>query len=180
MRNNLIAQRYAKAVLKNVEHAKHGVLNEDIKGLQLIFTGNNDFARSLNSFLYPLKERLELTEKIAEKLNLKEVWGNLFRILIKKHRFNIISDIISRLEYYILAEHNKVKITLTLAFEHDEKMIDKIKKRVEEVLNCGIETTIVIDPSIIGGFVAETETMRVDGSIHNNLVKLVQSGSKRF
>ena len=178
MRNSLVAQRYADAVLKNIKQKDHQVFRKDIITLQNIFAEDREYITALNSFLYPLKERLELAEKITESLENSEVWKNLFTILIKKHRFNILSDILSGLDDEILAENNKIKAKITMAFQHDETVEKNIIRKVEEMLGSEIEETIVIDPRIVGGFIAETETMRIDGSIHNNLVRLVETSSK--
>jgi F-type H+-transporting ATPase subunit delta len=177
--NNLVAQRYARAVIDNVDADKHLVLNEDINCLKEAFLEDREYASAMNSFLYPLKERLQLAEKITEKLNIKNVWSSLFQILIKKHRFDIIMDLLISLEHYLLVERKRIKATITLAFEHEEDVVLKIRKIVEKVLESKIEISLLIDPSIIGGFVAETESMRIDGSIKNNLVKLVQTSIKR-
>lgn len=180
MRNNLVAQRYAKAALDNVAVDKHRSFREDIICLKQVFAANKEYAIALNSYLYPFKERLQLAELVTEKLKLQKIWKSLFQILIKKHRFNILSNVLDYLEHYLLAEEDKVKTQLKLAYKHDEEMITKIIKIVEKVLHSKIEASVIIDPSIIGGFVAETESMRIDGSIHNNLVKLVQTSSKRL
>jgi len=180
VRNNLVAQRYAKAALKNVERQNHQIFREDIIALLAVFAENKEYITALNSFLFPLKERLELAEKVAAELRMSNVWKSLFQLLIKKHRFNILNDILDGLEYYILAEDNKLKVTLTMAFEHNKEMINEIVNRVEKELKSKIEKTIVIDPTIIGGFIAETETVRIDGSIQNNLVRLVQTSLKDF
>lgn len=180
MNNQLVAQRYAKAILMNIEKNEYGFYRTDIKALNRTFAEDWEYVSSLNSFLYPLKERLYLSEKISEKLINSIIWKNLFYLLIKKHRFSIIGDVLNELENYILIANKKVKATLTIAYEHDDKTIKKIVNEVEKKLNSKIEVTVKIDPSIIGGFVAETDTMRIDGSIYNNLVKLVQLSSKQI
>ena len=180
MKNNLVALRYARAVLKNVESSRHGKLNEDVVCLRKTFAENREYAVSLNSLLYPRQERLKLAETIAQKLNESEIWSSLFKILITKHRFDMITGIIDSLELFILAEQNEVKATLTLAYEHDSAMIDKIIRKVENEINRKIKATVIIDPAIIGGFVAETEDLRIDGTVKKNLIKLVKSGSKKF
>jgi F-type H+-transporting ATPase subunit delta len=178
VKNTLLAQRYAKAILLNVNKKDYNLLRDDVKSLRSSLTENKDFIVALNSFLYPLKERLKLAEQISTKLNQSEIWRNLCEILIKKHRFNIIIEILTELENMILEENNKVKINLTLAFKHDDEIIQKIIKQIEKILECQVEETLFIDPSLIGGFVAETETVRIDGSVHNNLAKLVYMSLK--
>jgi F-type H+-transporting ATPase subunit delta len=178
VRNNLVAQRYAKAVLRNVEQRDHHALRKDVFTLRDLFAEDREFISALNSFLYPLNERLDLALKITYGLQNPEIWQNLFSILIKKHRFNILTDILNTLDHDILAESDKIKVELILAFQHDENMVKRIIKKVEKALHSEVEVNIVIDPGIIGGFIAKTETMKIDGSIQNNLVRLVETSSK--
>jgi len=178
VKNILIAQRYAKAILLNINKTDYNLIRDDVRVLKSGLTENREFIIALNSYLYPVKDRLKIVQKISEKLNQSEIWKNLSEILIKKHRFNIIIAILTELENLILAENNKIKITLTLAFKHDEEMIKKIIKQIEKILECKVEETLLIDPGIIGGFIAESETVRVDGSVHNSLARIVNMSSK--
>jgi len=178
--NHLVAKRYANAVLMNINKDKYDDFREDIITLITVFTENREYVSALNSFLYPLNERVDLSRKISEKLINNEIWENLFRLLIKKHRFSIILEVLNELEKNILKAEGKIKAILTTAYKHDDKMISKIIQKLEEKLNCKIEVKLKVDPSIIGGFIAETDTLRMDGSISNNLIKLVQLSSKQI
>ena len=178
MRNNLVAQRYAKAVLKNVEEQDHQAFRKDIAVLRDLFAEDREYISALNSFLYPLNERLDLAVKITDGLQNPEIWKNLFSILIKKHRFNILKEILTTLDHDILAESKKIKVELTLAFQHDEDTVKRIVKKIEKILKSDVEVNVVIDHGIIGGFIAKTDTMKIDGSIHNNLIRLAETSSK--
>jgi len=177
--NQLVAQRYAKAILMNLDKKDYKLFREDIDTLNKVFSKNREYISALNSFLYPLNERIDLSEKISAKLSNKGVWKNLFQLLIKKHRFSIILEVLNGLERNILAAEGKIKATLTTAYEHDEKIINKIIQMLEEKLDCKMEVILKVDPAIIGGFVAETDTLRIDGSVYNSLVKLNQLSSKQ-
>jgi len=65
----------------------------------------------------------------------------------------------------------------------DEKtLIETAKKAAKAVigenLNKDIVLNLVINPEILGGFIAETDSLRIDGSIKNNLIKFVNMKSK--
>ena len=139
MRNNLVAQRYAKAVLKNVEEQDHQAFRKDIAVLRDLFAEDREYISALNSFLYPLNERLDLAVKITDGLQNPEIWKNLFSILIKKHRFNILKEILTTLDHDILAESKKIKVELTLAFQHDEDTVKRIVKKIEKILKSDVE-----------------------------------------
>lgn len=174
MRNKLIAQRYAKAIILNMEDGALDALLEDINSLNTIFSQDPSLIKSFDSFLYPLKKRIDLALNVADKLNNKNIWENLFRILIKKHRFIIIPDILIDLEERILDSRNQIKVSLKIAHEQTDNILNDIAERIKNILKKNVVLDIEIDPEIIGGFVAQTNSVLIDGSIKNNLVRLIR------
>lgn len=149
-------------------------LLEDINSLVTVFSQDPTLIKSFDSFVYPLKKRLDLAQNVADKLNNKNIWDNLFRILIKKHRFAIILDILIDLEEKILISRNQIKVSLKIAHEQTDKILNNITSVIKDILKKNVVLDIEIDPEIIGGFVAQTNSILIDGSIKNNLVRLVR------
>ena len=174
MKSKLIAMRYAKAIIRLIQQDEYPNYLNDISFLKNLFDDDGDSAKTLNSFLFPTQQRLELAGKVVENLNQKEVWGNLFHILIKKHRFSIILPILKELEDMIYEKQNIKKVRLTIAHEQPEEILDLIRKKVESILSQKVLFKKLIDSSILGGFVAKTDSIVIDGSIKNNLVKLIK------
>ena len=174
MRNKLIAQRYSKAVILNTEDGMLDSLYEDISSLKIIFSQDTSLIKSFDSFLYPLKKRLDLALNVADKLNNKNIWENLFRILIKKHRFAIIPDILIDLEERILDSRDQIKVSLKIAHEQNDNILNDIVEVVKDILKKDVVLDIEIDPEIIGVFIAQTNSILIDGSIKNNLVRLIR------
>lgn len=173
MRNKLIAQRYAKAIILNMEDRMLDSLLEDINSLNAIFSQDPSLIKSFDSFLYPLKKRIDLALNVADKLNNKNIWENLFQILIEKHRFTIILDILIDLEERILDSRNQIKVSLKIAHEQTDNILNDIVAVIKDILKKDVVLDIEIDPEIIGGFIAQTNSILIDGSIKNNLVKLI-------
>lgn len=149
-------------------------LLEDINSLNAIFSQDPSLIKSFDSFLYPLKKRIDLALNVADKLNNENIWKNLFQILIKKHRFTIIPDILIDLEERILDSRNQIKVTLKIAHEQTDNILNDIVEVIKDILKKDVVLDIEIDPEIIGGFVAKTNSILIDGSIKNNLVKLIR------
>ena len=174
MRNKLVAQRYARALILNIPEAKFELLLADINTLKQAFSKDLEYVKSINSFLFPLGKRLNLAKEVAAKLNNESVWGNLFQILIKKHRFTIIMDILLELENSILESRNQTKVSLKIAHEHSDLIMKDIIKVIKNILKKDVVLDIEIDPEIIGGFIAQTESLLIDGSVKNNLIRLTK------
>lgn len=172
MRNKLIAVRYAKAVLDNIENSKYAEFKKDIELLKQLFTDKPRYISIIDSLLYPTQKRIESARLLSDKLLFSKIWQNLFFILIKKHRFSIILDILQELNEMILAFSDKVEVSIKIAHKHSQAVIEQISSIIQEILKKEVELKIATDPEIIGGFIASTNTVLIDGSIKNNLAKL--------
>lgn len=171
MRNKLVAERYAKAVLLNLKKNEHKIIIKDISSLREILS--EDLIKTIDSFLIPQKKRFSMVDEISQELELGKIWRNLFQILVRKHRFIIILEILSNLEFHILEVNNQIKVSLHLARKQSEEITSIIQQKIAKLLKKDVVLNIQITPEIIGGFIAETESMLIDGSIKNNLIKLI-------
>jgi F-type H+-transporting ATPase subunit delta len=117
---------------------------------------------------------MELAHTILEQVQNKEVWQNLFSLLIHKHRFYFIITLLDELEEAIYQEKNAKKVNLILAKKQKNEVVENIRKTIESIIGKKVLFVETIDPTIIGGFIARTESFIIDGSIHRNLIKLTQ------
>ena len=173
-----MAQRYANAVLMNIDKSHFESFRKDIQLLESVFFQDPEYIKAINSLLFPLKKRLALAKEVASKLANSFLWENLFEILVTKHRFSIIGDILLELDHAILERNNQVKVKLKIAHKHSDSVMNDIKESIKNILNKEIELVISIDPDLIGGFVAQTESVLIDGSIKHNLIKLANINKK--
>ncbi len=173
MKNKLIAQRYANALLMNVNKNSYSSLTEDIKIIKQIFASSPESINIIDSFLLSLPKRIELSKEITTILKNQNLWKNLFEILIKKHRFSIIEDILNEIENFILESKNQIKVVLKIAHSISNETLEQIKSKIGKILKRDVVLNIKITPEIIGGFIAEAESIHIDGSIKNNLIKFM-------
>ena len=179
MKNKLVAQRYANAVIMNVNEDLYASLLDDVTILNQIFASSPESIKIIDSFLLSIPKRIELTKDITAKLKNANIWKNLFEILIKKHRFSIILDILKEIEIFILHSRNQIKVVLKIAHSISNETLEKIKSKIVKILKKDIVLNIQITPEIIGGFVAEAESIHIDGSIQNNLIKFINIKSNK-
>jgi len=69
----------------------------------------------------------------------------------------------------------RVRAQVTSAKELDEKQLKDIAKTLSEVVKKEVDVNVTIDPSLIGGVVAEIEGMIYDGSVKTQISRLKQS-----
>lgn len=109
----------------------------------------------------------ELTEGIAK--NHIESALNVFLKYISKEQ--VIKQLPRIVDAYIaMAEQKsgKVRVHIRTAHELNDKDVNKIAKQLGE----DVEYTHAVDKNLIGGFVAENNTLRLDASIARTLTRL--------
>jgi len=177
VKNKLIANRYALAFIALAKVERFDDILLDIKTLREVIVLNPDNMRAISSALFPITKRLEIIKTVSVKLNV-DIWKNFLELIVKKHRFEIIGDILTEIELLIMEDRNQVVVNLTIARNHSDETMGKISKLLSDFLNKEIILNLKKDQSIIGGFVAETDTILIDGSIKNNLLKFVNVKNK--
>ncbi len=170
METKIISKRYAKAFFKDLKPDNWNNALQDIAVLKRVL--EKKVISLLSSPITNQAEKDSLIEMISENLNLSEKWKNFFKILEKKNRINYITTIVDELEQIILFNQGKEKVTVILAREEKPETIKKIEKKISEIIKKEIVMEIVLDPSIIGGFIAKTESLTINGSIKGNLIRL--------
>ena len=171
MRDRLVAERYAKAFMEIIEEKDFDSILTEITGLRKAFMDFPDLIKKMNSYLLPLEKKIQLVSLLTEKLQNREIWNNLFKILVIRHRFSIIKSILDMQETIIHEKRNQIKVVLKTAHKHSSATIEKIRKMVSGIFKKEVIFETKIEPEIVGGFVAETESFLIDGSIRNNLIK---------
>lgn len=66
-------------------------------------------------------------------------------------------------------QKNIIQGTLTTATKVSQKTEDKMKQMVEAKTHGTVEFNTQVDPSIIGGFILEYDTYRMDASVKTKL-----------
>ena len=179
MKNYLVSRRYAKAFFNLINTNDFNQVAKDIELLVKYFDENSSKVKSLlkniNSSVMDKKSKNLFVEQIASNLHKKKLWKSLFGILIQKHRFDLIPQILRELDTQILEKQNKQRVNLKLAVEHSPDVINKIRELVSSKLDKDVIFDIDIDKSIIGGFIAETDKIMIDGSIEHNFRRFVEN-----
>ena len=93
--------------------------------------------------------------------------------MVDKNRLSVISEILSGIDDAVLAAQNKERVLLKLATEQKPEIVDSIKARVARILNKEVIFKIEIDPELIGGFEAISDSKIINASVKNSLEKFI-------
>jgi len=172
VRSKIIASRYAKALFSLLAKDKLGEFSQDVESLIGFFQNNPQLAKSLNSSVFSLQKKESFVQELAGQLSQTKIWQNFLWLLVKKHRFDFVVEILQELKAIILDYQNGEKVQLVLAREHSQELLKEIEKAIEKKIGKEPKVSLLVDKSIVGGFVAHTKNFTIDCSVKSSLDRL--------
>jgi F-type H+-transporting ATPase subunit delta len=113
-------------------------------------------------------------ENLLEQLvgDADELVRNFLKLTAEKGRIGEIEEIAGELDRLVAAEERRLNVELTTAYELSEEEAQGIVRQIEQATGRTVEATRKVDPSLIGGFVLQAGSMRVDASIRGRINSL--------
>jgi len=99
----------------------------------------------------------------------EELIRNFLRLVAEKGRIGQIEEIAREFDRLMAVEERRLNVELTTARELSDAEARDLLKQIEEASGRTIEATHKVDPSLIGGFVLQAGSMRVDASVRGRL-----------
>jgi F-type H+-transporting ATPase subunit delta len=104
----------------------------------------------------------------------EELVRNFLLVLVEKGRATQIEEILRELDALVAAEERRLEVVLTTAYELEDDEAKEILAQIEQQTGRQIEATRRVDPDLIGGFVLQAGSMRVDASVRGRFERLRQ------
>jgi F-type H+-transporting ATPase subunit delta len=122
--------------------------------------------------------QLEATTKIAVLDELaggsEELLRNFLRLVAEKGRIGSIEEIAREFDRLMAREERRLNVELTTARELGDDEARELLGQIERASGRKVEATRRVDPELIGGFVLQAGSMRVDASVRGRLEGLRQ------
>jgi F-type H+-transporting ATPase subunit delta len=103
-----------------------------------------------------------------------ELLRNFLRLATEKGRIGEIEEIAREFDRLLAAEERRLNVELTTARELSDTEARALVNQIEEASGRKVEATRKVDPDLIGGFVLQAGSMRVDASVRGRLNRLRQ------
>jgi F-type H+-transporting ATPase subunit delta len=98
-----------------------------------------------------------------------ELVRNFLRLTAEKGRVGQIEEIAREFDRLMAIEERRLNVELTTARELSDEEARDLLKQIEEASGRKIEAVRKVDPNLIGGFVLQAGSMRVDASVRGRL-----------
>jgi F-type H+-transporting ATPase subunit delta len=99
---------------------------------------------------------------------------NFLRLTAEKGRIGQIEEIAREFDRLMAREERRLDVELTTARELTDADARELLQQIEQASGRKIEATRRVDPNLIGGFVLQAGSMRVDASVRGRLEGLRQ------
>jgi F-type H+-transporting ATPase subunit delta len=103
-----------------------------------------------------------------------ELIRNFLRLTAEKGRIGQIEEIAREFDRLMAREERRLNVELTTARELSDAEARELLQQIEQASGRKIEATRSVDSSLIGGFVLQAGSMRVDASVRGRLEGLRQ------
>jgi F-type H+-transporting ATPase subunit delta len=163
---------YAEALFEAARERDE--LEEVLSDLQEFVTALRE-TEELRLFFYggqiPERQKRRALDGLTE--GMKTSTTNFLKVLVDNGREEILEEVLIRYEQLVKEHLGKVEVEVTTAVELSEEQLDRLKERLEGVLE-GREVILEanVDQDLIGGAVFRYGGRLMDGSIRGRLESL--------
>jgi len=166
---SVAANRYAKALMDVLypEKAEGGLQQlVDFAGL---LKEQPDAGRLLQNPALSGERRKRLLKEISDALGFDRRVANFIDILIDRNRLPIIEEVITAYQKMLDDRLGIVKAMVTSARPLDAAERKELTAKLEKVTGKQVRMDVAVDPSLIGGVIAQVGSTIYDGSVRQQL-----------
>ena len=173
MTASVVAKRYAKALVALArEHGRLAESGEQLKRFAQLVDDTPDLKSLLYNPAISQHFKGELLTDLAQRLRMGPLETNFVRTLLEKGRLPEMPQIVAL--YAVLAEEaqNRLRVRVRSAVPLSPALQEEVRQRFAHYTSKDIVIDQEIDPTLIGGIVAQMGSLVLDGSIRNELLRL--------
>ncbi|MBQ2224589.1 MAG: F0F1 ATP synthase subunit delta [Prevotella sp.] len=165
----VISVRYARALLKSATELKvEEKVYADMIMLAACYVEVADLRATIENPMLLRSEKVRLlTTALGPDAN--ELSKRFIELVLKEGREKVLQFMANSYITFYREQKNIIRGKLTTAAAVSEATEQKMKQMVESRTQGTVEFNTEVDPSIIGGFILEYDTYRMDASVKTRL-----------
>ena len=174
----VISVRYARALLKSATELKvEEKVYADMIMLAACYVEVADLRATIENPMLLRSEKVRLLT-IALGPDANELSKRFIELVLKEGREKVLQFMANSYITLYRQQKNITRGKLTTAVAVSDAVEQKMKQMVEAKTQGTVEFTTEVDPSIIGGFVLEYDTYRMDASVKTKLNRILSELKK--
>jgi len=174
MQNVSVARRYARALLDASGPQADAVLVQ-LDALVAFFEANQDAWVAVSSPAITKPQRLAALEAIFKSVGgVQPTLVNLLKLLTDRNRSAVLPTLARQFRDMVDVSVGRVRGKVTSAIKLPDEQLMAIKQSLEALSQRNVVLETKVDPSILGGVVAQVGSRTFDGSLRRQLQDLGQ------
>ncbi len=168
-----IARRYAKALFSlAVETGRVEAWATSLQSLKAAVEGSPDLRDVLSNPVYSKEQRRAIVEKLAGALSLDPEPRSLLLLLGDRNRLSYLSAVVDTFRDYADQHLGRVRAKITSAVKLEDGAAQAMAEKLSQATKAKVLLEREVDPAILGGVVAQVESLVYDGSVRTQLEDL--------
>lgn len=173
---NRVARRYAKALfaLSGKDLAEAKKQRDSLYSLKALFEIAGS-GRVLRSPVMPVDLKKSLLDYGLKQTDASEAVKKTVDTVLESGRVELLPDVADAFSDFIDEAEGVARAQIESAVPLQESDLKAISAKLGTVLNKNVDVTGVVDPSLLGGFVARVGNYRIDMSLKSKLEGLASN-----
>jgi len=136
-----------------------------------VLEGNDELRTTLTDISLPVSRRQQIVEDLLGG-RANPVTTSLVSMVVGTGRARELTAIVAELVKLSAAEANKEVAEVRSAVELNEDQKQRLTAALETATGKKIELKVIIDPTVLGGLIAQVGDTVIDGSVKSSLAQL--------
>ena len=164
------AKKYAKELVNKLAKEELEEVHEELYEIASLF--DEKAIKYLSSPAVDKKEKFEFVKKILDKVDVTIELKEVLLEMAEKGDFHLVKLVEQEFKKYVDFILGRVQAELVSTTNLDKETLKFVKEQVEKISGKKVGLNVVIDPSIIGGFIIKVGDRVIDASIKTQLETL--------
>jgi len=167
---SVAANRYARALIDVLESEKAEAGLQQLESFNSLLKEQPDARRLLENPTFSGDRRKALLEEISGALSLDRRVKNFIGILIDRNRLSLLDELIPAYQKLLDEQLGIVRAIIKAARPLDASEQRELAGKLERVTGRQVRMEVAVDPSLIGGVIAQVGSTVYDGSVRHQLL----------
>ena len=172
------ATRYARALFDVAakEHVDPHLVHQDLLGFTTLVSGHETLQRALMNPAVPGAQKRAVVEALLARAGqLNPILGKLLLLLAERDRLTLLPELAAAFDRRMMEHRQVVRARLATAVELPADRVAALKDGLAQATGRDVQLETRVDPSLVGGAVAQIGSTVYDGSVTTQLRKLKQA-----
>jgi F-type H+-transporting ATPase subunit delta len=166
---SVAANRYARALIDVLYPEKAEAGHQQLEQFLSLLNSQPDARRFLENPTTAGERRKRMLTEISNALKMDQKVANFIGILVDRDRLPILEEIVVTYQKFLDEKLGIVRARVTSAQSLDPGQQKDLAARLEKATGKQIRMEVAVDPSLIGGLVAQVGSTIYDGSVRQRL-----------